>query len=136
MGLMEEPDSPDDFDHLPDSFRALRGNLERLLRIVPKTKKKAQVGRKPKHTRLKCVSPSGQRNILNGDKSPTLETLDKIAAELKSPGWLLVHPEMKEWDQERPQILFMIKAYLAADADGKDAMFRVARAIRKESAPV
>lgn len=67
-------------------------------------------------------------------KSPTLRTLDKLAKAFGTPAWLMIHPDMKEWDTNRAWIEHIITAYLAADTDGRELIRRTIIQVEKTSA--
>ena len=114
-------------DELPDSGDALRRNLARVLKASPRGTVLTKPGRKPAYQKIKGISPTMQRAILNGEKSPTLNTLDIISKHLGTPGWLLVHPDMKRWDKNRLSIVHIVEAYLKADDEGRRHIFDAAR---------
>ena len=131
---MQDGDSPDNFDALSDPRKTLAANLQRVLAVVPKgNARAAKPGRRPRLSRIKSIKPSTQRNVLTNNKAANLDTVAKISQELKTPAWMLLHPNMKEWDQDRYRIMFIISRYLRATANGQEAMMALARELKAAS---
>jgi len=60
------------------------------------------------------------------DKSPTLHTLDSVAAALGLPTWALLHPDLAESFSPRADAL--VRTYAALPPDGRAQVDRVADA--------
>jgi hypothetical protein len=123
---MQDIAHKEEIDVLPDSADALVKNLARVLKATPRGGV-TKPGRKPAYQKVKGISATMQRAILNKEKTPTLNTLDIIARHLHTPGWLLVHPDMKRWDKNRLAIVHIVEAYLKADDEGRKHIFDAAR---------
>lgn len=128
---MQDSDSSDNLDDLPDPREVLSDNLLRVLAIRPKGKGAAvKPGRKPRLSRIEKLKPSTQRNVVLNRKAATLDTLMEISRELKTPAWMLLHPNMKEWDQDKYRIMFIVSRFLGATANGQEAMMALARELK------
>jgi hypothetical protein len=75
------------------------------------------------------VKRSTWYTILAEDKSPTLDTLDKLAQTFKADAWLLLHPDMKVWDKNKAWISHLIETYLSADDKGREHIHSAIRLV-------
>lgn len=100
-------------DKTLSSAEILAAAVSRLERIIPK-------GSKPK------LPQSTLRTVKKNIKSPTLRTLDLVSDALGTPAWLLIHPEGKEWDQNRIWLERIVRAYLHTTDEGRTSIQQAA----------
>lgn len=106
--------------------RVFGGNVTRLWRHIPD--KKSVMA---KHG----IKPSTLRTARLALKEPTLETVQQIATAVNTPAWLLLHPNGKEWDQNRDWIERIVSAYIAANDAGRMGIQAAATMAEQMHAP-
>lgn len=83
----------------------------------------------------KAVVPSVQREMGfpkgNPNRNVPLVELDRLAALFQAPPWLLVHPEMKLWDQNRDWLVDMVTTYLHADEEAREHIHSAVKMAKK-----
>lgn len=65
-------------------------------------------------------------NILNGESSPTIDTLDKLAGAFGLNSWHLILQDLPENLIHSPSIAKLYKAYISASEEGRELIDHVA----------
>lgn len=88
----------------------------------------------------KAVVPAVQKEMGfpkgNPNRNVPLAELDRLSVLFQAPPWLLVHPDMKLWDQNRDWLVDMVTTYLHADEEAREHIHSAVKMAKKTIAKV